>query len=363
MSRAPSPHGFALEMAAVYEGEIPLPSQVNKRVPQKLDAVVMRMLERKLDRRFQSAPELIRELNAAAGTLAWPREKCAELVKTRFASRQKEIEALVARIPARQPDPSALSTVMTRGPVSTNMLNDEESSARTLVGAQPLPPRRPPINTQPEREAATDPFKQPLLRPSDDTGKGLSVDELFEEDAPQPTRIIAGASIRNLPRAVSEAPTDPRRAAVARPGTGKQPQKPKSKVPLIIAAILALAIGGGGGAMLLKSLRKAAPPPPTEPAPTPDPVPVANPTPTPPKPDAPKRTMMKLSVSSDRPATVFLGEMELGETPVSMLVPLGQHRLEFAEDGGTRRMFDVELSGDEAEKKLAVTLDSLAPVP
>ena len=72
---------------------------------------------------------------------------------------------------------------------------------------------------------------------------------------------------------------------------------------------------------------------------------------------------MKLSVSSDRPATVFLGEMELGETPVSMLVPLGQHRLEFAEDGGARRMFDVELSGDEAEKKLAVTLDSLAPVP
>ena len=44
-------------------------------------------------------------------------------------------------------------------------------------------------------------------------------------------------------------------------------------------------------------------------------------------------------------------------------MPLGQHRLEFAEDGGTRRMFDVELSGDEAEKKLAVTLDSLAPVP
>lgn len=339
----------ALEMAAVYEGEIPLPSQVNKRIPPKLDAVVMRMLERKLDRRFQSAPDLIRELNAAAGTVAWPREKCAELVRTRFAARQKEIEALVARIPQRREVDSNASTLMTRGPVSASALNDEESSARTLVGAQPLPPtRRPTAPTQPEREAATDPFKQPLLRPTDDTSKGLSADELFEDDAPQPTRIIAGASIRNIPRAVSDAPTDPRRAPVARPGSGQQPQRSSSKLPLIIAALLALVIGGGGGAMLLKTLRK-------------DPVPTT--VVTPPPVATPKRTMMKLSVSSDRPATVFLGEMELGETPFSAVVPVGQHRLEFTEDAGTRRMIDVELSGDEAEKRLSVTLDSLAPVP
>jgi len=331
----------ALEMAAVYEGEIPLPSQVNKRVPQKLDAVVMRMLERKLDRRFQSAQEMVRELNAAAGPQAWPREKCAELVKARFAARQKEIEALVSRIPSRREPDSSVSTIMTRGPVSLNTLNDEESSARTLVGAQPLPPSRPrpTAATQPEREAATDPFKQPLLRPSDETSKGLTADELFEEDAPQPTRIIAGASIRNIPRAVSDAPTDPKRAAVARPGSGQTPQKSSSKVPLILAATLALVVGGGGGAMLLKTLRKPAV---TTPA---------------------KRTMVKLSVSSDRPATVFLGEMELGATPFSSVVPVGQHQLEFAEEGAPRKMLELDLTGEEAEKKLSVALDSLAPVP
>ncbi len=334
----------ALEMAAVYEGEIPLPSQVNKRVPQKLDAVVMRMLERKLDRRFQSAPEMIRELNAAAGTQAWPREKCAELVRSRFTARQKDIEALVSRIPSRREPDSSVSTIMTRGPVSLNTLNDEESSARTLVGAQPLPPSRPrpTAATQPEREAATDPFKQPLLRPSDETAKGLSADELFEEDAPQPTRIIAGASIRNIPRAVSDAPTDPKRAAAVRPGSGKTPQKSSSKAPIVIAAIVALAVGGGVGAMLLKTLHKPTPTTPVGPS---------------------KRTMVKLSVSSDRPATVFLGEMELGETPFSAVVPVGQHQLEFAEDGGTRKLIDVDLNGEEAEKRVSVTLDSLAPVP
>lgn len=334
----------ALEMAAVYEGEIPLPSSLNKRVPQKLDAVVMHMLERKLDRRFQSAPDLIRELNAAAGALAWPREKCAELVKTRFAARQQEIEALVSRIPSRRDGDAGVSTIMTRGPVPSEQLNDDDASvARTLVGAQPLPPRRPPINTQPEREAATDPFKQPLLRPSDETAKGLSADELFEDEAPQPTRIIAGASIRNIPRAVSEAPTDPKRAAVARPGSGKQPrQQSGSKLPLVFAACLALGIGGGGGAMLLKTLRKQPPTSPTL---------------------APKRSMVKLSVTTDRPATVFLGEMELGDTPFSAVVPTGQHQLQFAEDGGVRKLFDLELDGEEAEKKLAVALDSLAPVP
>ncbi|HEY1087825.1 MAG TPA: serine/threonine-protein kinase, partial [Archangium sp.] len=39
------------EMAAVYEGEIPVPSKVNRRVPKALDTVVMRLLERNLDRR------------------------------------------------------------------------------------------------------------------------------------------------------------------------------------------------------------------------------------------------------------------------------------------------------------------------
>ncbi|MCU0702195.1 MAG: hypothetical protein MUC96_37335 [Myxococcaceae bacterium] len=38
-------------MAAVYEGEIPLPSKVNRRGPKAIDAVVMKALERNRDKR------------------------------------------------------------------------------------------------------------------------------------------------------------------------------------------------------------------------------------------------------------------------------------------------------------------------
>lgn len=348
------------EMAAVYEGEIPIPSQVNRRVPKALDSVVMRMLERKLDKRYQNATELIRDLSLAAGSTAWPRERCAELTKERFTARQKDIEKLISRIPQRSPSYPEVRTIVTRGPISKQQLNDDDSAAaRTMIGGQPLSDRRPPPQqpaTDPYREAATDPGRPVMTAPKPATPSpsapliappaGLKSNELFddeEEDAPQPTRIIAGSSMRSMPK-VSEAPTDPRRQSIPRESqqnirrsTPPPPPAPAtaSKLPLFFAAVIALVVGGAGGAFVIKRMQ-------------PQQVPSA---------------MVKLSLDTDRPATVWLGKMALGTTPVAVFVQSGKHELELQEESGARRSLQVNLAPTEPETKMVVTLDSLPQLP
>lgn len=343
------------EMAAVYEGEIPIPSQVNRRVPRALDSVVMRMLERKLDKRYQNATELIRDLSLAAGSTAWTRERCAELTKERFAARQKDIEKLVARIPQRSPSYPEVRTIVTRGPISKQQLNDDDSAAaRTMIGGQPLGDRRPPPQppTDPYREVATDPGRPVMAPPKPATPPpsapltaGLKSNELFddEDEAPQATRIIPGSSMRSMPK-VSEAPTDPRRPSIPRESqqnlrrptpTPAPPPQAASKLPLFFAAVIALVIGGAGGAFVIKRMQ------PTQ---------------------APS-AMVKLSLDTDRPATVFLGKMTLGTTPVAVFVQSGKHQLELQEASGARRTLQVDLSATEPETKLVVALDSLPQLP
>jgi|GEM_PF-5832214 serine/threonine protein kinase len=344
------------EMAAVYEGEIPLPSKVNRRVPRALDTVVMRILERKLDKRYQTALELIRDLSLAAGSTAWPKERCAELIRERFSARQKDIEKLVARIPNKAPPAPAATpsypegrTIMARAPVAP--LNDADSGARTMVGAAPLGDRRPTLATEPG-VMLTDPARpamsvprpatpapQPPARPAAPpvSSQGLSADQLFNEDddGPVPTRIIPGSSMRALP-SVSELPTDPRRAAVPRPTEPDHARQSggTSKGLLAVLALLILLVGGAGGAFLIKGLQPT-----------------------------PSNAVVRLVLNSDRPATVFLGKQELGITPVSVFVPSGHHVLELREEDGPRRSLDVNLPGTEAEAKLVVTLDSLPQLP
>lgn len=337
------------EMAAVYEGEIPLPSAVNRRVPKALDTVVMRMLERKLDKRYQTGFELIRDLSLAAGSTAWPKERCAELVKERFANRQRDIEKLVSRIP-RPAAPSYPEgrTVMARAPAAPS---EEDDSPRTLVGAQALPPGARPApldlrtepgrqyqasaNGEPVREVATDPGRPALAAtqpPQPQFPQGLSAAQLFD-DLPENdrTRIIPGGSMRSLPK-VADLPTDPRRAAVARGGGG-------SRAGLIVAAIIAVALGAVGGAFIFKELQ-APPPPPAAPA-----------------------TLVRVTIEADRPAELYMGAQLLGKLPVTAIIPSGHHVLEVMEDDGQRRKLVLDLQPDKPELKVALTLDSLPPLP
>lgn len=352
------------EMAAVYEGEIPLPSKVNRRVPKALDTVVMKILERKLEKRYQTALELIRDLSLAAGSTAWPKERCAELVRERFAARQKDIEKLVARIPNRSapaPSPPAAPaypegrTIVSKAQLPP--LNDADSGARTMVGAVPLSggDRRPTLATEPGREMATDPGRPAISAsprpvtpqpqpPTNPTGPGLSESELFDhddtEDVGVRTRIIPGGSLRSLPK-ISEQPTDPRRQAVPReppPNVNTGGGGGSSKGVLILAAVVALLLGAVGGAFIFRSMQK------------PPPAPVA-------------ASVVRLSLSSDRPVSVWLGKTELGTTPINVFVPSGRHLLELREEEGPRRSLEVNLPADESEAKMVVTLDSLPQLP
>jgi hypothetical protein len=325
----------AQEMAAVYEGEIPLPSKVNRRVPRALDAVVMRALERSIEKRYQSALEFVRDLSLAAGSTTWSRERCAELTRQQFAARQKDIDQLLSKIPGKAPPFPEGRTVVHRGPTPSPA--EDEGAARTLIDRGRLgdhrPPQQPPAPQPPP--PSTDPFAEPVTdtRPvtPQKPQQSLSHAELFSDldEVPEKTRIIQGSK-RSLP-SVADVPTDPRRAPVTRPGAKGGGG---SRVPLILAAIVALALGAVGGALLFKRLA----PPPASPA------------------------LGRVSVRSDRPADVLFNGQPLGATPAGAWVPAGHHTLHLKEPDGSMRVVEVDVKPGE-ETNLVLTLDALQKQP
>ncbi|MBX7113745.1 MAG: serine/threonine protein kinase [Myxococcaceae bacterium] len=99
----------ALDMAAVYEAPIPAPSQVQRGLSKALDEVVLKALTRNVAQRYQTAHELIADLEKVAAGQFWSRQRAAALVCDAFADRQREIFALEARVARRESTP--LSTV------------------------------------------------------------------------------------------------------------------------------------------------------------------------------------------------------------------------------------------------------------
>jgi serine/threonine protein kinase len=316
------------EMAAVYESEIPVPSTVNKRVPRALDAVVMRMLERKLEKRYQSAVELVRDLSLAAQSTAWGKEKCGEFVRERFASRQRDIEKLLARIPKQAPPSPEARTLVARGGVMP--VRDEDESPRTLVGTNPLGfaagAARP---TEPVREVATDPGRPPVLAAPQPPAPGLREEDLFNDSSEEGarTRIIPGGSLRALPR-VAEAPTDPRRQAV------KASQGPSGAVMALVGVLLAIV---AGAALYVSGVFRPAP--------------------------AQPPALVRVAIEADRPCELFLGAQALGRLPLTAIIPAGSHLMEVKEEDGTRRKLVLELDGAKGDATVALTLDSLPPLP
>ncbi|HEY1087418.1 MAG TPA: hypothetical protein VGE37_06980, partial [Archangium sp.] len=134
---------------------------------------------------------------------------------------------------------------------------------------------------------------------------------------------------------VSEVPTDPRRPAAQRPGTSSG----TNPAVLILAAVVVLLLGGVGGAFIFRSMQQPAQPPPVA------------------------ATVVRFSLTADRPVTVFLGKQELGPTPLNVFIPSGKHQLELREADGARRALEVNLPPTEPEAKLIVTLDSLPALP
>jgi serine/threonine protein kinase len=371
----------AQEMAAVYEGEIPSPSKVNRRVPKALDPVVLRLLERKLDKRYQTATEFIRDLSLSAGSTMWTKERSAEMVRGQFSERQQDSEALIDRIPSRSPDFPEGRTVISRGGPA-KPADDERGSPRTLLAAEPLSNVRPPRPGAPREPVqrrdlpeplglATDParvlphgWREPVTDTSRARDAGLNAAELFGSmDEPEKTRLLPPQSRKSLPpveiepagpvpsrKALApvdnELPTDPRRGAVSRrePSPDEEPPSRSSDAQgvrkdgstnLVIAAVLALVLGAAGGAFIFKSMQK----------------------------QGPGASMVRVTIDADRPAEVVMqGGQLLGKTPVTAVFPEGHHVLQFREAGAPLRVWEVDVKAN-AENSFEVTLDGLKPPP
>lgn len=363
------------EMAAVYESEIPLPSKVNRRVPRALDQVVMRALERNRDKRYQSALELIRDLQLAAGSTAWSKERCAEMVTERFTDRLRAMKVLLERVPkplgstdqhlARgdenrtvmvprpladsQPEPS-FKTLMEVGPeiaelrerakrlrdgrttspgIDGNELGHEQSTTgeSEVVSPPPAPPARPPPPPLEARRSANKPDSGPSLRPVTPVAQRAppppSKSRLLDQEdaaglgeAPDRTKITGQ---RTIPRAT----TDPEREAVERTAE-------RSSLPAVLAVILALVLGAAGAVAYMRYTRP--------------------------------QGLGRLTLVSDKPVTVDFQGQTLGATPLDAWVPAGQLHLKLKSPDGAVRELIVDVAAGEVVTE-TVALDSLQKLP
>jgi serine/threonine protein kinase len=302
----------AQEMAAVYEGDIPLPSKVNRRVPKAVDPVVMKALERKVDRRYQSALELTRDLALAAGSATWPRERSAELVRMHFIERQRETDRLLARIPVGDLLPEG-PTQIGRGGLPRAFEEDDDAPPTIFAGGSVI--GWPPKGGPPPPPPATDEPREPLAP--------VPVPETITDTRPL------------LPAAPEADPATAPSLDVARwaavPAPGEAAPSTSASTRLALAAAVALALGGLGGAALFKSTQQ------------------------------PAGTLVPVSLSTDRVVEVFYGGRSLGPAPLRALFPVGRHVLELgAGDAGLRR-FEFEAS--EGANSFDVALDSLQQLP
>lgn len=355
------------EMAAVYDAEIPLPSKVNRRVPKQLDPVVMKALERDRDQRYQNASDFIRELTLAAGPTAWPKERCSELLRERFADRQRDIRKLLQRIPEGldggevSPRPSSSRSAVQRSaqvPAPSPGATEDEALRTQIAGQSMLGTNDSMPLTAVESGAAS----------TNEAGSTNDAGSTSDED--NATRV--SGSGRGAP-----APAPPRASSNNRPQTsmsdrslGKSVTAPRSNQRdsssitlspmqiVLLAAVVALVVGSLGGVLVYKSLQPSR-------ADNPQPIIVTQPT-TPAKPPpiaVVKPTEGKLTLTTDRPASVMLKGQIIGQTPLlGAMLPAGRHLVILAEPDGKARELEVSISVG-AETRMTVALDELHEVP
>ncbi|MBK8481772.1 MAG: serine/threonine protein kinase [Proteobacteria bacterium] len=83
-------------MDRVRRAEVPSPSRVNPRVPEDLDAAVLRMLERSPEQRFQTAGEAAEALRQVLARYRFSNTELRDLVRELFHAEWEQDEALIA---------------------------------------------------------------------------------------------------------------------------------------------------------------------------------------------------------------------------------------------------------------------------
>jgi serine/threonine protein kinase len=102
------------------------PSVLNENISEALDAVVLTALEPDVSRRFPSAREMARGIEAAGGNEIWPAEMCGELVTRFFPDRQEQAGQLLQGLPPTTEDPGVTAE---SGPVFAPSSTLGESSS------------------------------------------------------------------------------------------------------------------------------------------------------------------------------------------------------------------------------------------
>jgi serine/threonine protein kinase len=128
------------EMRAPFEGPPPRPSQLNKRIPLRLDAVVLKALAKAKEDRYGTALELAKAIESAGAELVWPFDKRAELVQRLFKQRREQTRRLLTAIQDAE-DSTVLNFPAISAPAKPDVT--EDFIPQFDAPAIPLEPTRP----------------------------------------------------------------------------------------------------------------------------------------------------------------------------------------------------------------------------
>jgi serine/threonine protein kinase len=284
----------ALEMAAVYEGPILAPSAVHKRVPAALDAVVLKALTRNVAQRYQTALDLVADVEKVAGESMWSQPRSAALVADKFANRQVEIQALGSRVGGTD----LLVQPTTPGwPVF-----------KTLDAPLPFTVSRPSSSSNPDAR------ETPMLGDGVDTPTdSVSSSRLSESDLWQP----AG-------RAATPRGAQPQGANLSSTEESDLASTPKRRWALALGALAAIAAGAVTGLLVYRVSVSSA----------------------------------GVSITAPRPIEVAFKGKSLGLTPLrDVTLPAGMQQLEVREGDGPWRPLEIEVAAQTATR-VDVVLDA-----
>ena len=332
----------AKEMAAVYEAPIPFPSTLNARVPKAIDAVVMKLLERPVQQRYQSATDFVKELTHAAGSNLWTAEHSGQFVRDLFAVRRKQVDMLLERV--------AAAAGMSDEKTGTGVIDDDEP--RTQIDRPGL------AGTQIDRPSLRASANSATARTTDGLGR---IETGTQPGLERPPNVGPSVEVATDPGRLSPT-TDPNRDADVVPthffkprfdAGGEDPEATSTGVSderggsrsllLVIGGVVAMLVGAFGGAFLYRSIQTQGTTGP----------PAVRPN----DPNAPG--VGRVSISSDRPAEVQIGNQLLGRTPVvDVYLPSGETLLRLREPNGPWREAKVSVKKDTINK-FELKLDGL----
>jgi len=86
------------DMMAVFQGAISLPSQTNRKLPRSIDNLVLRMLERSVEKRFQNMGSFVERLDKDFATIVWTEAECSKFMQKHFSKRRSDIESMLSMI-------------------------------------------------------------------------------------------------------------------------------------------------------------------------------------------------------------------------------------------------------------------------